>query len=562
MAEVTQYWWNAGKACPNSRELREVLLPMFDGPDEWIKILNQKSVLVGRGSKKATVVILDKGNLITVYPGRAGVQMLIAISVAIGYVAFLPGLILSFLVQVPYLKRHSEMTALACMGLIVGLNATPNDGGSKSSRLFDHVDPATWKQIEMEYHASKKKASGFQQQFDSQPPVINTPTNFPPPSPQISSQLFAPPENSPMPPPAFNTTPPPESWVGDLGDDGYEYIEYPDESGITYYRYQGESQWKKWDDGESQTSQIESTPMQSFLSAPIAPPPTFVPVQPPPGQPPPPLPNNPLTFAHSTTLGAPRRDNFAAMNSSSQFGRKKSRRGLKVAVGVIFVLGLLIILPSILYVWASDLAEESEQDSNWFDESNDSDSDGVDDDWDNCVYNYNPSQDDFDGDSYGDACDSDIDDDGYINSNDFYDYGDGVLMFKWTYARIDDSESYDGDESGPDVYAQLMVDWDSDDITDITYTSPTTNNIREWSNLWEKELNPNDNRDQIKFTVRLYDDDYGSDDVLDYVSGTYTSYTFTVNLYESKYDSNTYDGRDGKKGLKVTFIFDVDSSGN
>jgi len=241
--------------------------------------------------------------------------------------------------------------------------------------------------------------------------------------------------------------------------------------------------------------------------------------------------------------------------------RNKSRSGLKIVVGVIFVFALLIILPSILYVWASELASDEYSDSDedeWF-EDTDYDNDGVDDDWDNCVYDYNPNQENFDGDSKGDACDSDIDGDGYLNSNDFHDYGNGIIIFKWSYARINDSDTYDSDSSGPDVYAKLFVDWDSDGETDSTYTSDTINNIKEWSNLYEKELNPSDDRSQIKVTVRLYDEDYSSDDELDYVAGSYTAYVYTIPLSESYYESETTDGRDGDNGLKVTFIWDADA---
>ena len=366
---------------------------------------------------------------------------------------------------------------------------------------------------------------------------------------------------------------PPESWVGNIEDDGYEYIEYPSDSGNNFYRSQGESQWKKWNDGESQeafstdfstnqpplSSSPTITPAFTPSYQPSSSPPTITPAftpsyspssSPPFGSPP---------SSYSGISGAPYRDNFATMDYSSK--RNKSRSGLKIVVGVIFVFALLIILPSILYVWASELASDEYSDSDedeWF-EDTDYDIDGVDDDWDNCVYDYNPNQENFDGDSKGDACDSDIDGDGYLNSNDFHDYGNGIIIFKWSYARINDSDTYDSDSSGPDVYAKLFVDWDSDGETDSTYTSDTINNIKEWSNLYEKELNPSDDRSQIKVTVRLYDEDYSSDDELDYVAGSYTAYVYTIPLSESYYESETTDGRDGDNGLKVTFIWDADA---
>ena len=48
----------------------------------------------------------------------------------------------------------------------------------------------------------------------------------------------------------------------------------------------------------------------------------------------------------------------------------------------------------------------------------DTDSDGIDDDGDNCPEVSNPAQEDMDGDGFGDNCDSDIDGDGRANNRD------------------------------------------------------------------------------------------------------------------------------------------------
>jgi len=48
----------------------------------------------------------------------------------------------------------------------------------------------------------------------------------------------------------------------------------------------------------------------------------------------------------------------------------------------------------------------------------DSDNDGVDDENDNCITNFNPLQEDTDNDNIGDICDNDDDNDGYLDSND------------------------------------------------------------------------------------------------------------------------------------------------
>ena len=60
------------------------------------------------------------------------------------------------------------------------------------------------------------------------------------------------------------------------------------------------------------------------------------------------------------------------------------------------------------------------------DPSCDSDRDAVPDKTDNCLYDYNPGQEDTDGDGQGDACDSDDDNDGFYDYNETY-YGSDPL---------------------------------------------------------------------------------------------------------------------------------------
>ncbi len=50
--------------------------------------------------------------------------------------------------------------------------------------------------------------------------------------------------------------------------------------------------------------------------------------------------------------------------------------------------------------------------------TDDKDDDGVKDNFDNCVLNYNPNQEDMDNDGKGDACDDDLDGDGWVNEDD------------------------------------------------------------------------------------------------------------------------------------------------
>lgn len=378
--------------------------------------------------------------------------------------------------------------------------------------------------------------------------------------------------------PSFMSSPPPVDWVGKHETDGYEYIEYPIGSDNYWYRISGSQQWQQWISsqtlgtlndvllsGDSYSSQSfgetnnqYQTTQQDYTSYGVQ---TNTQPTAQTGY----TPSSNLNQALAPpSYSPPLNYNYPPTNTVS-FTTRNNNGGKagKTLLFIILVPAIIIVLSGILYVWASSLAGDSSSDSydNWeYDDGcddNDSDCDGISDYYDNCVYDSNYNQDNFDGDSYGDVCDDDIDGDGHTNYNDFHDYGDGKLTFEWDYARIDDGETYDGDGSGPDVYAEVRVDYDKDGSTDATYYTETTDNIREWSNLGEITINPTDSRSSIKISVVLWDDDYGEDDVLDYAAGTGGNYyTYTISLSESTYSVKEDDGRDDDKGLKIKFIFD------
>jgi len=59
---------------------------------------------------------------------------------------------------------------------------------------------------------------------------------------QSQSKPMGPPQG---PPPKQNA--PPSDATGIIGDDGYEWIEYPEDSGKHFYREPGANSWEKWD---------------------------------------------------------------------------------------------------------------------------------------------------------------------------------------------------------------------------------------------------------------------------------------------------------------------------
>jgi hypothetical protein len=91
--------------------------------------------------------------------------------------------------------------------------------------------------------------------------------------------------------------------------------------------------------------------------------------------------------------------------------------------------------------------------------NSDADGDDISDDVDNCPNTANSSQSDYDGDGLGDACDSDIDNDGISNNNDYNDYN-------YYECSDDDGDSCDDCSSGSYNTSNDGWDYDADGTCD------------------------------------------------------------------------------------------------
>ena len=107
----------------------------------------------------------------------------------------------------------------------------------------------------------------------------------------------------------------------------------------------------------------------------------------------------------------------------------------------------------------------------------DIDNDGIDNELDNCPYTSNPDQSDFDGDGSGDTCDTDDDNDGYIDTQDFFPF--------------DPNEWLDTDRDG--IGNNADTDDDNDNYLDTDDAFPL--NPKEWLDTDGDGIGNNEDQD-------------------------------------------------------------------
>ena len=247
------------------------------------------------------------------------------------------------------------------------------------------------------------------------------------------------------------------------------------------------------------------------------------------------------------------------------------------AVMVHYNLGLSMLLDS----WGAsdpDLQGTADLDSDgchvWEDTDDDDDGriDGIPEDrsgewWlytsgDNCVIVYNPNQEDYDGDGKGDACDDDIDGDGIINSNDWHDYGNGIVSFSFTNFSVWSGGSYDSGGGLPDVYPYLGVGtWDGAQCNDLDYNDNYMNYIQNDAYQLENWLtiywDVDDDISEICFSLTMYDEDsWAVDQILDFVPGSNNGDDDIFTLTVGNSMAYQYDNR-GENSLSILLEFIV-----
>lgn len=196
-------------------------------------------------------------------------------------------------------------------------------------------------------------------------------------------------------------------------------------------------------------------------------------------------------------------------------------------------------------------------------EDSDDDDDGLEDWNDECPTGeanwYSTSTTDFDGDGCQDSSeDLDDDNDGYLDYQDWYDRGDGGIRLTLTKFTAWSGGYYDADDSNPDVYAYIGVDWTcSDGDPDwYYYTYSTHDNSYDMSDWLVTNWNVAETATTICISIQIWDEDAFDDDRLDYVEGASSYYYYSFDLDEGEgVLSKEYDNR-GENDVSILLHFE------
>lgn len=142
---------------------------------------------------------------------------------------------------------------------------------------------------------------------------------------------------------------------------------------------------------------------------------------------------------------------------------------------------------------------------------------------------------------------TDSDSDGVGDNADFYDQGNGKIRI--AISRYQGDGSADALSPG-DPYFKILIDTNSDGITDLTYTSQVFQDDELISNPYSITFDLPDYITSFKFSIEVWDSDLDGDDPIDYVPSS-AGYSYTHTVLAPYSNSWTYDGSDDMQGGQI-----------
>ena len=141
-------------------------------------------------------------------------------------------------------------------------------------------------------------------------------------------------------------------------------------------------------------------------------------------------------------------------------------------------------------------------------------------------------EDDFDNDGIINSIDSDDDNDGFEDANDWYDKGNGGIKISFSRFKVWDNGNYDSGGGLPDVYAYVGIGNSNCEemqyfsyLDDINVDSSTLDDWKTFVHDFEEDAT------SVCIEVTVYDEDsWAPDEILDFIPGTGNYYQHSIDL--------------------------------
>ena len=152
---------------------------------------------------------------------------------------------------------------------------------------------------------------------------------------------------------------------------------------------------------------------------------------------------------------------------------------------------------------------------------------------------------------------SDDDGDGILDENDWYDDGNGGLNIEFISFKIWDEGYYD-DSSYPDVYPYIgLGDGNCRNFEYYEYRDDVNYDVDSMTNWFEGAMDVPDDKQSACVSVVIYDEDWGIDDILDYVPGNPTNFHHPFNLANGEGNILISEDNRGENELSISLSYRI-----
>jgi len=181
--------------------------------------------------------------------------------------------------------------------------------------------------------------------------------------------------------------------------------------------------------------------------------------------------------------------------------------------------------------------------------------------WDNSLSNDEDldPEGDFDNDGIINSIDSDDDNDGFEDTNDWFDKGNGGIEISFSKFQVWDNGNYDSGGGLPDVYAYVGIG--NSNCGDMQYfpylddINPDSSTLYDWKTfVYDFE----EDATSVCIEVTVYDEDsWAPDEILDFIPGTGNYYQHSIDLSSGEGNQIISHDNRGENALSIELEYSL-----